>query len=141
MIINFHTNFYRKEWFLFELSPDTLEICEINLKLPISSAELTVPGYLRLFRKDSSLQMHALGIYVREHISLERELSRVTLDYSYIGFRILVLNSVSYLFLLYRFHLLWDSLLLDIISDIIDKSLYLNTSSQPQELRNLLANI
>lgn len=107
----------------------------------MSSVEFTVPGYLRLFRKDSSLQIHGLGIYVRVHISLESELPLETLDYSNMGFQFLVVNSVSYLFFFYRFDFSWDSLLLDSISDTTEKALYLNTSSKSQELWNLQANV
>ena len=46
-------------------SPDILSLCETNLDDSIDSGNFSVKSYLSLIRKDSSIHMHGLVVYVK----------------------------------------------------------------------------
>ena len=64
-------NFVDCESFLESNSPDILALCETNLDDSIDSGNFSVRGYLPLIRRDSSIHMHGLTVYVKEGLSLE----------------------------------------------------------------------
>ena len=51
--------------FLESNSPDILALCETNLDYSIDAGNFYVRGYLPLIRKDSSIHMHGLAVYVK----------------------------------------------------------------------------
>lgn len=61
------TNFGKSaESFLLERSLDILALCGNNLKLSISTTVFSIPEYITFYRKDFSVHMHNLDVYVRE---------------------------------------------------------------------------
>ena len=51
--------------FLESNSPDILALCETNLDYSIDAGNFYVRDYLPLIRKDSSIYMHGLAVYVK----------------------------------------------------------------------------
>ena len=95
-------NFVDCESFLESNSPDILALCETNLDDTIDSSNFSVRSYLLLIRKDSSIHMHGLAVYVTEGLPFARDLSLENSADSYICFQLALLHLVSYLFFLYR---------------------------------------
>ena len=94
-------NFFDCESYLGSHSPDVLALSETILDDPVNSGDFSVRGYLPLIRKDSSIYMHGLPVYVNEGISFARDLSLEKSVDSYLCFRLALLHSVSYFFFLY----------------------------------------
>ena len=63
----------------------------------IDSGNFSVRGYLPLVVKDSINHMHGLAVYVKEGLPFAQDLS---LENSYLCFRLALLHSVSYFFFL-----------------------------------------
>ena len=122
-------NFSHVESFLCNSLPDVLAICETNLNPSISSSDFSVPGYLPLNRKDSSIHMHGLGIFVRDTLPISRELNLESSDESYICLRQSLLQSTSYLFFVYRSPSSQSCSVIDSISENIDKALLAHPSA------------
>ena len=60
-------------------------------------------GYLPLIRKDSTIHIYGLTVYVKEGLPFARDLSLENSAFdSYLCFRLALLHSVSYFFFLYR---------------------------------------
>ena len=95
------SNFVDCESFLESNSPDILALCEKNLDDSTDSGYFSVRGYLPLIRKDSSIHMHGLAVYVKEALPFARDLSLENSLDSYLCFRLALLHSVSYFFFLY----------------------------------------
>ena len=122
------SNFVDCESFLESNSPDILVLCETNLDDSIDSGKFSVRGYLPLIRKDSSIHMHGLAVYVKEGLPFARDLSLENSADSYICFRFALLYSASYFFFLYcspssSLYTVFDS-----ISSNIDEVLSINPS-------------
>ena len=56
------------ESFLESNSPDILALCETNLDDSTDSGNFSVRSYLPLIRKDSSIHMHGLAVYVKDFL-------------------------------------------------------------------------
>ena len=63
-ILGLHSNFVDCESFFESNSPDILAMCETNLDDAIASDNFSVGGFLSLIRKDSSIHMHGLAVYM-----------------------------------------------------------------------------
>ena len=96
------SSFVECESFLESNSPDILALSEINLDHSIDSGNFYVTGYLPLIRKDSITHMHSLAVYVKEGLTLARDLSLENFTDFYLCSRLALLHSVSYFFFLYR---------------------------------------
>ena len=59
------SDFVDCKFFLESNSPDILALCETNLDYSIDAGNFYVRGYLPLIRKDSSIHMHGLAVYVK----------------------------------------------------------------------------
>ena len=92
------SNFVDRQSFLESNSPDILALCETNLDDSTDSANFSVRGYLSLIRKDSSIHMHGLAVYVKKGLPFARDLSLENSADSYLCFRLPLLHSVSYFF-------------------------------------------
>ena len=123
------SNFVDCESFLESNSPDILALCEKNLDDSIGSGNFSVRGYLPLIRKDSSTHMHGLAVYVKEGLSFARDLSLENSSDSYLCFRLALLHSVSYFFLLYRSPSSALCTVFDSVSSNIDEVLSINPSA------------
>ena len=108
-----HSNSIECESFLESNSPDILPLSETNLDDSIDSGNFSVKGYLPLIRKDSIVHMHGLAVFVKEGLPFTLDLS---LEKSYLCFRLALLHSVSYFFFHYQssslslcmvFHSIW----------------------------------
>ena len=117
------------ESFLGSNSPDILALCETNLDDTIDSGSFSVRVYLPLIRKDSSTHMHGLAVYVKEGLPFARDLSLENSADFYLCFRLDLLHSVSYFFLLYRSPSLSLCTVFDSISSNIDEVLSTNPSA------------
>ena len=109
-IRGFCSNFTECEFFLESHSPDILALCETNLGHLIDSGNVSVKGYsgnvsvrgyFPLIRKDSITHMHGLAVYLKEVFLFARDLPIENSVDSYLCFRLALLHSVSYFFLLY----------------------------------------
>ena len=96
------SNFVDCESFLESNSPDILVLCETNLDNSIDSGNFFVRGYLSLIRRDSSIHMHGLAVYVKEGLPFAPVVSLENSADSYLCYRLALLHSVSYFFFLYR---------------------------------------
>ena len=123
------SNFVDCESFLESNSPDILALCETNLDDSIDSGNFTVTGYLPLIRKDSSTHMHGLAVYMKEGLPFARDLSLENSAGSYLCFRLALLHSVSYFFLLYRSPSSSLCTVFDSISSNINEVLSINPSA------------
>ena len=85
-------------------SPDILALYETNLDDSVDSSNFSVRGYLPLIQKDSGTHMHGLAVYVEEGFPFAWDLSIEKSADSYLCFRLALLHSVSYFFLI-LFHL------------------------------------
>ena len=61
--------------YLEPYDPDILVLCETNLDDWIYSGSLCVTGYLPPIRKDCTIHMHGLAVYVKEGLPFPRDLS------------------------------------------------------------------
>ena len=59
-------------------------------------------GYFPLIRKDSSIHMHGLAVYVKEGLSFAQKVSLENYADSYLRFRLALIHLVSYFFFLYQ---------------------------------------
>ena len=91
-------NFVECESLLESNSPDILAQCETNLHVSIDSGKFSVRGYLPLIRKDSTIHMHGLTVYVKEGLPFAGALSLENSANSYLCFQLALLHSVSYFF-------------------------------------------
>ena len=91
-------NFVECESLLESNSPDILAQCETNLHVSIDSGKFSVRGYLPLIRKDSTIHMHGLTVYVKEGLPFAGDLSLENSANSYLCFQLALLHSVSYFF-------------------------------------------
>ena len=94
-------NFVDCESFLKSNSFDILALCETNLEDSIDAGNFSLEGYLPLIRKDSSIHMHGLAVYVKEGLPFAWNLSQENSADSYCS-QLALLHSVSYFFFLYR---------------------------------------
>ena len=122
------SNFVDRESFLQSNSPDILALCETNLDDSIDSGNFSVRGYLTLIRKDSGTHMHGLAVYVKG-LPFAWDLSLENSADSYICFRLALLHSVSYFFLLYQSPSSALCTVFDSISSNIDEVLSINPSA------------
>ena len=97
-----HSNLVGCESFLESNSPDILAPSGTNLDGSIDSGNFYVRGYLPLIRKDFSTHMDGLAVYVKEGLPFARDLSLQKSADSHLCFRLALLHSVSYFFLLYQ---------------------------------------
>ena len=116
-------NFVDCESFLESSSPDILALFKTNLVDSIYSGNFSVTGYLPLIRKDSSIHMHGLTVYVRGGLPFERDLFLENSADSYSCFRLALLHSVFYFFFLNRSLSLSLSTVFDSVSSNMDGSL------------------
>ena len=79
-------NFVGCESFVESNSPEIHALCETNLDDSIDSGNFSVRGYLPLIRKDSSIHMHGLAVYVKEGLPLAQDLSLENSADSYLCF-------------------------------------------------------
>ena len=63
---------------------DILALCETNLEDTVDSNSFIVKGYLSLIRKDSSVHVHCLVVFVKEGLPFAREISLETLCVNHI---------------------------------------------------------
>ena len=75
---------------------------ESNSPYSMDSGNFFVRGCLPFIRKDSSTHMHGPAVYVKGGLSFARDLSLENSADSHLCFRLPLLHSVSYFFLLYR---------------------------------------
>ena len=116
-------NFVDRKSFLESSSPDILTLSKTNLVDLIHSGNFSVTGYLPLIRKDFSIHMHGLAVYVRGGLPFERDLSLENSADSYSCFRPALLHSVFYFFFLNRSLSLSLSTVFDSVSSNMDGSL------------------
>ena len=69
------SNFVDCESFLESNSADILALCETNLDDSIDSGNFSLRGYLALIRKDSSIHMHGLTVYVKEGLPFAQDIT------------------------------------------------------------------
>ena len=96
------SNFVECESFFEWNSPDILALFETNLDDSIYSGNFSVRAYLPWIWKDSIIHMHGLVVYVKEGLPFANDLSLENSADSYLCFRLALLHSVSYVFMLYR---------------------------------------
>ena len=89
-----HSNLLGCESFLESNSFNILALFETNLKEPINTSNISVTGYLSLFRKDSVIHMHDMDLYTNEGRPFVLDLSLEYSEYSYSFFRLTLLHSV-----------------------------------------------
>ena len=80
-------------------------------------------------QKDSSTHVHGLAVYVKEGLPFARNLSLENSANSYLYFRLTLLHSVSYFFLLYQSPSLSLCRVFDSVSCNIDEALLINQSA------------
>ena len=85
-ILGFCSNLVDCEYFLESKSPDILALCETNLDDPIESVNFSVRDYLPLIRKDSSIHMHGLAVYMKKGLLFALDLSQENSAVSYLYF-------------------------------------------------------
>ena len=122
------TNFSDVESFLSLHSPDILALCETNLN-PGMLNDFSVPGYLPLFRKDSSIHMHGLGIYARTNLPIARQVDLEDLTESFMCFKLSLLKSTTFLFFLYRSPSSQNCSVIQSVSNNIDQALSSHNSA------------
>ena len=83
-------------------SPDILALCETGLDESISDREFDVPGFSTLVTKHDHLNMHCLGVYIKDGLPCARDTSHEDLNSPFMCFRMALLHSTTYLFFLYR---------------------------------------
>ena len=103
-----------------------LLLSEKNLDDPIDSGNFSLRDYLPLIRKDCSIDMHGLAVYVKEGLPFARNLSLDNSADSYLCFSLALLHSVSYFFFLYRLPTSSSCSVFDSISSNIDEVLSIN---------------
>ena len=124
-----HSNFLECESFFESNSPDILALCETDLDDSIDSNNLSVTGYLPLIQKDSIIYLHGLAVYVKQGLLFARNLSLENSVDFYSRFRLALLHSVSFFFLLYRSPSLSLCTVYDSFSSNIDEILSINPSA------------
>ena len=80
------SNFVDCKTFLESNSPDILVLCETNQDGSIYSGNFSVRDYLPLIRKDPSIHMHGLAVYVKEGLPFAWDLSLENSPDSYLCF-------------------------------------------------------
>ena len=94
------SNFVECESFLESNFPDILALCETNVNDSIDSGNFYVRGYLPLIWKDSMIRIYGLAVYVKEGLTIARDLSQENSADSYLCFRQALLHAVSCFFFL-----------------------------------------
>jgi len=117
------------ESFLQNSSPDIFAVGETNLNDSIDSSDFLVNGYLPLNRKDSTSHMLGLGVYVQENLPISHEKFLESPNHSFMCFRISLLHSTSYLFFLYCSPKSKSCIVIDSVSESIDKALVAHPSA------------
>ena len=95
----------------------------------IDSGNFSVGCYLPLIRKDSSIHMCGLAVYVKEGLPFAQDLSLENSADSYLCFRLALLHSMSYFFFLYRSPSSSLCTIFDSVSSNIDEVLSINPSA------------
>ena len=131
------SNFVDCESFLESNSPDILALCETNLDDSIDSGNFPVRGYLTLIRIHSNTYMHGLAVYMKG-LSFARDLS---LENSYLCFRLALLHSVSSFFFLHQSPSSSLCTVFDSISPNIDEVLSINPSANLFAFGDLTFNV
>ena len=85
-IRGFCLNFVDCESFLESNCPDILALCETNLDDSVDYGNFCVRGYLPLIRKDSSIHIHGLAVYVKEGLPFAKDLSLENSAECYLSF-------------------------------------------------------
>ena len=116
-------NFSDLETYLFQASPDILAISETCLTSDVADDDFSVPGYLPIKRKDSLNGKHGLAVYLKSTLPISRQEDLELPDSPFMCFRLSLLHSTSYLFVLYRSPSNQDCSVLDNISDSIDRAI------------------
>ena len=98
------SNFESVEDYLRTASPHILSLCETGLDSCDTTGDLFIPGYFPIITKHDPLNRHGhgLGVYVKEGFPCGRDLSHEDADSPYMCFRIALLHSTAYIFMLYR---------------------------------------
>ena len=122
-------NFIHCESFLESNSPDFLALFERNLDDSIDSGNFFVRYYLPLIWKDSTTDMHGLGVYVKEGFPFARDLSLENSADSYLCLWLALPQSLSYFFFLYWSPSLPLCMVFDSISSNIDEVLSIDPSA------------
>ena len=95
----------------------------------IDSNNLSVTGYLPLIQKDSITHLHGLAVYVKQGLLFARNLSlENSVDFNS-RFRLALLHSMSFFFLLYRSPSLSLCTVYDSFSSNVDEVLSINPSA------------
>jgi len=111
------------ESYLHLNKPDIFGLSETALNESVPNSDLIIPGYLPLIRKDSIKHMHGLGIYVRDNLPIAREVELEDKQHPFICLRVALMQSTSYVYLLYRSPASQDCEVINKVSDSIDKAL------------------
>ena len=95
---------------------------------PLSTAQILVYTAI-FFSIVRILQFICIGIYVHDSLPASRELNLAFSDESYTCLRLSLLQSISYLFFVYRFSSLQYCSVVKSISENIDKALLTHPSA------------
>ena len=112
------SNFVECESFLESNFPDILALCETNVNDSIDSGNFYVRGYLPLIWKDSMIRIYGPAVYVKEGLTIARDLSQENSADSYVFDRLYFMqclisfSSIDHLLFHYAhflilFHLTW----------------------------------
>ena len=119
------SNWNQVEAFAHRSTPDIFALCETNLNPLVSDSDVSLVkyGYLPVekYRKDSSINMHGLIIYVRDNLPITRDESLECPGSMCL--RLSLLHSTSYLFFLYRSPKSQDCSVVNSVSTAIDTAL------------------
>ena len=123
------SNFIYCESLLESNFSDILGLFKTKLDYSNDSGSFSVRSYLPLIQKGSSDHMHGLAVYLQEGLPFARDLYLENSADSYLGFRLDLLHSVSYFFLLYQSPSSSLCTVFDSISSNIDEVLSTNRSA------------
>ena len=115
-------NFTDLEAFMLKNKPDIFALCETNLHEDVLDADVQLPGYLPIHRKDSG-NMHGLGVYVKSNLPIAREYTLEDEKESFMCFRLALLHTTTYIFFLYRSPSSSSCSVIEAVSSNIDKAL------------------
>ena len=98
------SNFESVEEYVLNASPHMLALCETGLDSNDMTGHLYIPGYSPIIAKHDHLNRHGhgLGVYVKEGFPCGRDLSHEDANSPYMCFRIALLHSTAFIFVLYR---------------------------------------
>ena len=92
-------NFTDLEAFMHKNKPDIFALCETNLHDNTQDSDFQLPDYLPIHRKDAG-HMHGLGVYAMSNLPIAREPTLEEDNESYMCFRLALLHSTTYIFLI-----------------------------------------